>query len=155
MLSIWFPVIQPSAHRTHLVERAGRCWWILCACIALGSGSRAHSVRSPTLGLIGPRNGTKIKWVFCFLGFQCIYWVSGVYNYSTIANSWFLIDCNIFWNIFGTTKNVAKSGPSDPVFITKILQKYKKDGSILEKSDFSYLRIWNSENIGRYVYLTC
>ena len=28
--------------------------------------------------------------------------------------------------ISGPTKNVTKSGPSDPVFITKICQKYKK-----------------------------
>ena len=60
-----------------------------------------------------------------------------------------------FWNIFGTPNNVTKSGPSDPVFITNISQK--KQEQVWEHPWniwFSYLRIWISENCGRYVYLT-
>ena len=29
-------------------------------------------------------------------------------------------------DICGTSKNVTKHGPSDPLFITEVLQKYKK-----------------------------
>ena len=49
--------------------------------------------------------------------------------------------CNTFWNMFGTTKNVTKYGPSDPV--------WEHPWNI-----FSYLRTWNSDSFGRYVCLT-
>ena len=47
-------------------------------------------------------------------------------NTSCLGMLGFLIDCNTFWNIFGTTNNATKSGPSDPVFITKVLHKLKE-----------------------------
>ena len=60
-----------------------------------------------------------------------------------MAILWFLIDCNIFWNIFGTTENVTKSGPSDPAFITNIFQKIQEThGDSLEQYDF---HIWEHE----------
>ena len=49
-----------------------------------------------------------------------------MYLWEVIANVDFRTYCNTFWNIFGTTKDVTKCGPSDPVFITKIFKKYKK-----------------------------
>ena len=57
-------------------------------------------------------------------------------------------------DFFGTTKKVTESGPSDPVFITKIHQQYKKimGGGILERYYFSYPRIWNSYFVGRSAY---
>ena len=58
--------------------------------------------------------------------------------------------------MFGTTKKLTKSGPSDPIFITKILKRIQEnDGRIIEKlHHLSYLRIRNSENVGRCAYLT-
>ena len=70
-----------------------------------------------------------------------------------MANQWFLIDCNIFWNIFGTTGNVTKYGPSEPVFITKILQQIQDFlwGHPWKVS--SYLRTLIYEAFGRSVYI--
>ena len=64
-----------------------------------------------------------------------------------------LIDCICFWNIFGTTNKSTKSGPPDPVFITKVLQKYTKDIGASSEILFSYLRIWHFDFRGRSVYL--
>ena len=48
--------------------------------------------------------------------------------------------------MFGTTKSVTKSGPSEPVFITKILQKIQENhGGILEQyCIFTYenMKLW-------------
>ena len=61
----------------------------------------------------------------------------GGLNYPQMANVDFRTYCNTFWNIFGTIENVTKTGPSDPRFITKILNEYKKnDGNILGKYYF-------------------
>ena len=105
-------------------------------------------------GLKGPKYGTKFSRCVVFLGFLMYLWGFKGFNYSQMANEWFLIGCNTFWNIFGTTQNVTKSGPSDPVFITKTLLKSKNNyGDIFGTYYVSYLRIWNSEN-GRYMYQT-
>ena len=63
------------------------------------------------------------------------------------------IDCNTFCMISGTSKNVPKSGPSDPVFITEIFEKHKKIWERLWTTLLSYLRIWNPENVGRCAYM--
>ena len=76
--------------------------------------------------------------------FSGFYWffnvfmgVFGGFHYFTIANFDSRTNCNTFWMISGTSKNVSKSGPSDPVFITKIFQKLQEaDGTILEDSNF-------------------
>ena len=58
--------------------------------------------------------------------------------------------CNTVWNIFGTTKPVTKSGTSDPVFITKILQKIQEQyENILEHifcniCESEILKVWES-----------
>ena len=38
-----------------------------------------------------------------------------------------MIDCNTFWSISGTTKNVRKSGSWAPVLITKIFQTIQEN----------------------------
>ena len=49
---------------------------------------------------------------YCFLMYlKRLVWVL---NYSKIAIVVSRAYCNMFWDIFGTTKNVAKSGPSYP-----------------------------------------
>ena len=56
-----------------------------------------------------------------------------------------------FWN----DQHVTKSGSSGPVFITNIFQKIQEHmRQSLRKYYFAYLRIWNSEKIGRSVYIT-
>ena len=64
--------------------------------------------------------------------------------------------CNTFWMILKTSKKSTKYGPSDPVFITKILQKIQEQ--LWEHPwEILFLHIWDSEILknGRSVYLTC
>ena len=65
------------------------------------------------------------------------------------------IYCNTFWSIFGTTKKVTKSGPSDPVIITKILQK--RIGNILKNIMFvsESLKHWNCWKVCAPICLNC
>ena len=68
-----------------------------------------------------------------------VFWGVLIIPKLLINDSW-LIDCNTFWNIFGTTKTVTKSGPSGPVFITRILQQIQEQyGGIFETYDFYIL----------------
>ena len=51
-----------------------------------------------------------------------------------------------FLNMFGSTENVTKSGPSEPVVITKILQKMQEQyGNVLEHLIFVNMGINNLE----------
>ncbi len=64
---------------------------------------------------------TQIKFV-CFSWFFIISMKGlGGLNYSQMANFDSQIDCNTFWMIYGTSQKSTKSGPSDPVFVTKML----------------------------------
>ena len=51
----------------------------------------------------------------------------GGLNYSQMANFDSRVDCNTFGMISGTSKKSTKSRPSDPVFITKLLQKIQEN----------------------------
>ena len=54
--------------------------------------------------------------------------------------------CNIFWMMSGTSKHVTKSGPSDPVSITRTFQKnWETNGIILEHIIFvsENVKFWN------------
>ena len=66
----------------------------------------------------------------------------GGVDYSKMANFDPRTYCNTFWNISETSKNVTKYRPSDPVFITKRFQKYKKMRGHPWNILFSCLRIW-------------
>ena len=44
-----------------------------------------------------------------------------------MANYRFRMDSNTFWMISGTTNIFTKSGPVDPVFITKMLHTIKEE----------------------------
>ena len=66
-------------------------------------------------------------------------------NYFQMANYWFLMDSNTFWMISGTSNMFTKSGPVDPVFITKMLHEIKEKYRIMLKPIIcSYLTILNS-----------
>ena len=68
--------------------------------------------------------------VLFFLVFLCIYG-----GFLGVANFDFRMDCNTFWMISGTSKTSTKYGASDPVLITKILQKIQeKHGNIVENT---------------------
>ena len=77
-------------------------------------------------------------------------WVFGGFNYSKMANFDSRTYCNTFWMISRTSKNVTKSGPSDPVFITTIFQRIHENMGtsmkhIIFKSD--NLTFWKFRNV--------
>ena len=75
------------------------------------------------------------------LGLLMYSWFFVGFNYSQMSIFDFQTYCNTFCMISGTSKKSTKSGLSDPVFITKILQKYKKLWGHLWTMLFSYLSI--------------
>ena len=71
-----------------------------------------------------------------------------------MIDQWVLIDLNTRWNMFGTSKECDQ-------FWTLGLCNYHQNSSKSRRKSwghpciiFSYRRIWNSEMIGRSVYLT-
>ena len=98
---------------------------------------------------IGARNTAKnISDFVAFSWFlDIIMGLFGAFNHSQIAHFDSRTYCNTFCMISGTTKHVTKSGPSDPVFITKIFQKIQETyGNILENLIFisENLKVWKS-----------
>ena len=78
-------------------------------------------------GLIGPKNTANKLRVFCFCWLLNIFmgfW--GFVNYSKIANVDSQTYFNALWMVSGTSKKMTKSGPSDPVVITRIFQNVQE-----------------------------
>ena len=114
------------------------------------------TLEKPKTGSNRAQNTAIILGVFLFCSglFNLIMCLFRGFNYSQIANFDFRTDCNTFWMISGTSKKSTKPGPSDPVFINKTHFNNKENMGTSLNILFSYLRIWNSANVWRSVYLT-
>ena len=60
-----------------------------------------------------------------------------------MANLWFLIDCNTFWDIFATTELWPNLDPRSPYLSPKYFKTYKKIMGTSYKTLF--FNIWESE----------
>ena len=67
-----------------------------------------------------------------------------------------MLPCNIFWNLFGTTKNVTKYGWTlgPRIYHTNIWSVQENMGTSLQHIIFPHMGVWNSENVGRFVHLS-
>ena len=106
-----------------------------------------HQKLATKRGLTRPEiRQRKLSDCLCFSWFFDAFMFLGGFNCSQMAKFDFRTYCNTFWMISGATKNVTKSGPLDPIFITKIFQKKQEQyGNILGKY---YFHIWESEILG-------
>ena len=72
-----------------------------------------------------------------------MFFFGGGGNYSQMANFAFRTSCNMFWNIFDTSKKVTEYRPSGPLFITEILHEIKEIMETIYKHIvFGNLRIY-------------
>ena len=78
------------------------------------------------MGFNRAQNTAKNKYVLFSLFFNIFMVFFGGFNYSKMVDFDFQMDCNTFWMISGTSKKSTKSGPSGPLFITKIFQKIQE-----------------------------
>ena len=90
-----------------------------------------QDIPQTNVGLIGPRIRQNISVIFCFfLVFLIFLGFSWGFNYCKMANFDSRTYCNIFWSIFGTSKNVTKYGPRALYLLQKYFKQYKKNGKI-------------------------
>ena len=80
-------------------------------------------------------------WVFVIV-FKCFFnGISGFY-FSRMARYRFMMDCNTFWMVSGTSKLLSKYGPVDLLSIAKMLQKIMK-----MRDDSWNILFFTSENL--------
>ena len=83
-----------------------------------------------------------------FSFFLCICGVFLGLNYCKMANQGLRTSSNIFWIIFAASKVFTKSGPSDPLFITKALQTIQEKSRVsLKHIIFTYINISQIQNV--------
>ena len=105
-----FIFVEPKARRRQ-PRRRKACSWT-------SSNDEVHgqSFAQPR-SLWGLYRGKQLGDLFVFR-FLCFM----VFNYSTMVNLGFRMDCNIVWNNFGNSKMFTKCGPFRPFLLPKHFQ---------------------------------
>ena len=109
-----------------VAEGCGRLWEVAASCGMLRD-FQTNGILLKTNHL-DPKYGKEIKRVSVFSWFlKYSFKLLGGFNYSKMANLGTRTYSNTFWIIFGTSKNVTKSRPPRPLFITRILQNIQEN----------------------------
>ena len=137
MIFLLFKHISPMHNPTKSQITLKLCWLIftyVCLNLLVGKMDAAHQDCFVVLRVFEiTQDGFRICGLLCdfldkicfaiYLFFFVFPSYFGGFNYSKIANWWFLMDSDTFWMIFGTSKMFTKSGLVHPVFITKSTSK--------------------------------